>query len=90
MAVFGDKDQIIAILEKQIDYLKGELEKVNKVNLALMNAHAYRILHGGMSEPPAVPFDPEKSGDPVVLKGTELHPEFSLESLKKNFEPVRD
>jgi hypothetical protein len=90
MAVFGDKDQIIAILQEQVAYLRAELEKVNKTNLALMNAHAYRILHGGMNEPPALPFDPEKSGDPIVMKATELRPGFSLENLKAEFEPVRD
>lgn len=88
MGIFGDdpKDQTIAALMSERDYLRAKVDELQKEFLAMTSSSAYRLVH---SEPDA---PPEHMGPPALspaqLRDAEpIKPEQSLGEVKAAYGP---
>ena len=74
------KDDLIAELRSERDYLRAKVEQLEKQLLALHDAHAYRLLHpADAPRPPARPSEPT----PYEKRGQVHEPKESLAVLQQ-------
>lgn len=86
MSLFGKspdpKDEIIALLTNERDYLRVKIGELEAQLLALHNASAYRLLHrGNVPEPPSRPLPLT----PFAQRDTVFEPDITLGQIEARF-----
>ncbi len=90
MSIFGrdardPKDEVIAALTNERDYLREKVTELEKQLLALISTHAYRLVHGDPSEAQAAQPDKGKVADPISLRSVEYRPAISAADVESKF-----
>jgi hypothetical protein len=83
VALFGGpdpKDEIIAVLRDERDYLRRKVEEMEKQFLAMTSTHAFRLVHPEErgNETPAIP----PVEDAFTKKTSDHRPTFSLKDVE--------
>jgi hypothetical protein len=68
--------ELVQALKDEVAYLRAQLVEKDKQIIAMSNASAYRLLHGG-AEPPA--------GPPLPNPNEPYRPQLTLGEIKDNF-----
>lgn len=86
MTLFGPdpKDEMIALLLNERDYLRVKVGELESQLLAINNAHAFRLMNRRESDPPLNPILPSDSS-PFDQKAQVFTPKQTLSDIEHTF-----